>query len=128
MKDYQKEREQMEDMKVMEYLKDKQVILNSHHWFYDWNSKMFFSDISVFHSTLFRLIFYCFRLVKKLMKRKKNKCDWRKKKKLLDYVLNKNAPKTNKLKRFVSYQLVFLIKNLLSVEPFVWVFISLSGS
>ena len=26
MKDYQKEREQMEDMKVMEYLKDKQVI------------------------------------------------------------------------------------------------------
>ena len=31
MKDYQKEREQMEDMKVMEYLKDKQVILNSHH-------------------------------------------------------------------------------------------------
>ena len=25
MKDYQKEREQMEDLKVMEYLKDKQV-------------------------------------------------------------------------------------------------------
>lgn len=29
MKDYQKEREQMEDMKVMEYLKDKQVIPNN---------------------------------------------------------------------------------------------------